>query len=60
VTWQDALATTVRQDWGRLVALLLAQFRRLDVVEDAPADAVEAGAAPGLATVFPSGRPRGS
>jgi RNA polymerase sigma-70 factor (ECF subfamily) len=44
VTPQDALAVTVRGEWGRLVALLLAQFRRLDLVEDALADAVEAGA----------------
>ncbi len=32
----------VRQEWGRLVSLLLAQFRRLDLVEDALGDAVEA------------------
>jgi RNA polymerase sigma-70 factor (ECF subfamily) len=32
----------VRQEWGRLVALLLSQFRRLDLVEDALGDAVEA------------------
>jgi RNA polymerase sigma-70 factor (ECF subfamily) len=31
----------VREEWGRLVALLLAQFRRLDLVEDALGDAVE-------------------
>lgn len=31
----------VRQEWGRLVALLLSQFRRLDLVEDALGDAVE-------------------
>ena len=31
----------MRQEWGRLVALLLAQFRRLDLVEDALGDAVE-------------------
>lgn len=36
-----ALATVVREEWGRLTSLLLAQFRRLDVVEDALADAVE-------------------
>lgn len=35
------LDDVVRQEWGRLVALLLAQFRRLDLVEDALADAVE-------------------
>ena len=32
----------MRQEWGRLVALLLSQFRRLDLVEDALGDAVEA------------------
>ncbi|KGN34221.1 ECF subfamily RNA polymerase sigma-24 subunit [Knoellia sinensis KCTC 19936] len=37
-----ALERVVREEWGRLVALLLAQFRRLDLVEDALADAVEA------------------
>ncbi|KGN36180.1 RNA polymerase sigma factor [Knoellia subterranea] len=36
------LERVVREEWGRLVALLLAQFRRLDLVEDALADAVEA------------------
>ena len=40
-TAQDVLAGTVREEWGRLVSLLLAQFRRLDLVEDALADAVE-------------------
>jgi len=44
VTPDEALAATVREEWGRLVALLLAQFRRLDLVEDALGDAVEAGA----------------
>jgi predicted RNA polymerase sigma factor len=39
---QDVLAEAVREEWGRLVALLLAQFRRLDLVEDALGDAVEA------------------
>ena len=32
----------MREEWRRLVALLLAQFRRLDLVEDALGDAVEA------------------
>ncbi|MEO5662120.1 MAG: DUF6596 domain-containing protein [Nocardioides sp.] len=40
----DVLATTVREEWGRLTALLLARFRRLDLVEDALGDAVEAAA----------------
>jgi predicted RNA polymerase sigma factor len=38
------LATTVREEWGHLVALLLARYRRLDLVEDALGDAVEAAA----------------
>ncbi len=40
----DALTEVVRGEWGRLVALLLGQFRRLDLVEDALGDAVEAAA----------------
>jgi predicted RNA polymerase sigma factor len=44
VTSDEILAGTVREEWGRLVSLLLAQFRRLDLVEDALADAVEAAA----------------
>ncbi len=36
------LEHVVRQDWARLVAMLLSQFRRLDLVEDALGDAVEA------------------
>ncbi|HEY9562754.1 MAG TPA: DUF6596 domain-containing protein, partial [Nocardioides sp.] len=38
------LDMTVRQQWGRLISLMLAQFRRLDLVEEALADAVEAAA----------------
>ena len=34
------LERVVREEWGRLVALLLAQFRRIDLVEDALGDAV--------------------
>ncbi|KGN41532.1 RNA polymerase sigma factor [Knoellia aerolata] len=34
------LERVVREEWGRLVAILLAQFRRLDLVEDALAEAV--------------------
>ena len=33
-----------RDQWGRLLALLAAQFRRLDLAEDALADAFEAAA----------------
>jgi RNA polymerase sigma-70 factor (ECF subfamily) len=39
-----ALEAVVREEWGRLVSLLLARFRRLDLVEDALGDAVEAAA----------------
>ncbi len=39
-----ALEAVVRGEWGRLTSLLLAQFRRLDLVEDALGDAVEAAA----------------
>ena len=39
-----ALATVVREEWGRVTSLFIAQFRRLDLVEDALADAVEAAA----------------
>ncbi|GAA4113546.1 RNA polymerase sigma factor [Knoellia locipacati] len=34
------LERVVREEWGRLVALLLAQFRRIDLVEDALGEAV--------------------
>ncbi len=44
VTSDEALAEVVREEWGRLTSLLLAQFRRLDLVEDALGDAVEAAA----------------
>ena len=40
----DTLDRVVREEWGRLVALLLARHRRLDLVEDALGDAVEAAA----------------
>jgi RNA polymerase sigma-70 factor (ECF subfamily) len=43
-TSDEALAAVVREEWGRLTSLRLAQFRRLDLVEDALADAVEAAA----------------
>lgn len=36
------LEATVREQWGRLTSLLLARHRRVDLVEDALADAVEA------------------
>ncbi|MEO7069332.1 MAG: DUF6596 domain-containing protein [Nostocoides sp.] len=40
----EVLARTMREEWGRIVALLLAQFRRLDLVEDAAAEAFAAAA----------------
>lgn len=40
----DALTPVVREEWGRLVALLLARYGRVDLVEDALGDAVEAAA----------------
>ncbi|GAB2780510.1 RNA polymerase sigma factor [Nocardioides salsibiostraticola] len=40
----DALETTCRDEWGRLLALLVAQYRRLDLAEDALGDAFEAAA----------------
>lgn len=39
------LERVVREEWGRLTALLLARYRRLDLVEDALGDAVTAAAA---------------
>ncbi len=41
---EAALESVVRGGWGRRTSLLLAQFRRLDLVEDALGDAVEAAA----------------
>jgi RNA polymerase sigma factor (sigma-70 family) len=40
----DALDRAVRDEWGRLLALLVARFRRLDLAEDGLADAFEAAA----------------
>lgn len=39
-----ALERAVREEWGRLTSLLLAQYRRIDLIEDALGDAVEAAA----------------
>ncbi|HET7069462.1 MAG TPA: sigma factor, partial [Nocardioides sp.] len=39
-----ALDAALRDQWGRLTALLVAQFRRLDLAEDGLADAFEAAA----------------
>ena len=44
MTVEEALAAVVRDDWGRLASILLSQFRRLDLVDDALGDAVEAAA----------------
>lgn len=41
---QAAVAATLRDEWGRLLALLVARFRRLDLAEDGLADAFEAAA----------------
>jgi RNA polymerase sigma factor (sigma-70 family) len=38
------LGTLWREEWGRLLALLVAQYQRLDLAEDALADAFEAAA----------------
>ncbi len=48
----------VREEWGRLVSLLLARSGRLDLVEDALGDAVEAAARQWDAEGMPS-NPRG-
>lgn len=40
----DPLDRVVRDEWGRLLALLVARFHRLDLAEDGLADAVEAAA----------------
>ena len=40
----DALTGVLRDEWGRLLALLVAQYRRLDLAEDGLADAFEAAA----------------
>ena len=37
----NPVETAVRDEWGRLLALLVAQYRRLDLAEDGLADAVE-------------------
>ncbi|MEP7090696.1 MAG: sigma factor, partial [Nocardioidaceae bacterium] len=41
---EAVLETVVREEWGRLTSMLLAQYRRLDLVEDAVGDVVEAAA----------------
>ena len=39
---EAALGTAQRDEWGRLLALLVARYRRLDLAEDGLADAFEA------------------
>ena len=39
-----ALEDALRDEWGRLLALLVAQYRRLDLAEDGLGDAFEAAA----------------
>jgi RNA polymerase sigma factor (sigma-70 family) len=52
----DVLELSFREDWGRLLALLVAQFRRLDLAEDGLADAF-ASAAEHWATEAPPANP---
>lgn len=40
----DPLDAVLRDEWGRLLALLVAQYRRLDLAEDGLGDAFEAAA----------------
>ncbi len=40
----EALEVAWREEWGRLLALLVARYRRLDLAEDGLADAFEAAA----------------
>jgi RNA polymerase sigma-70 factor (ECF subfamily) len=44
MTAEAGLETAWRDQWGRLTALLVAQYRRLDLAEDGLADAFEAAA----------------
>lgn len=43
-TGDAILEQVMREEWGRLTSLLLARYRRLDLVEDALGDAFEAAA----------------
>ena len=42
---QDAVSRAWREHWGRLLALLVSRYRRLDLAEDALGDAFERAAA---------------
>jgi predicted RNA polymerase sigma factor len=44
VTAAEALADAQRDEWGRLLALLVARYRRLDLAEDGLGDAFESAA----------------
>jgi predicted RNA polymerase sigma factor len=44
MTAAEALAAAQRDEWGRLVALLVARYRRLDLAEEGLADAFESAA----------------
>jgi RNA polymerase sigma-70 factor, ECF subfamily len=44
VTAEASLEAAYREHWGRLLALLVGQYRRLDLAEDALSDAFEAAA----------------
>lgn len=52
----DELSTTLRDEWGRLLALLVAQYRRLDLAEDGLADAFEAAVRTWPSTGVPDNR----
>lgn len=51
---EDRLERLLREEWGRLLALLVAWCRRLDLAEDGLADAVEAAAREWPATGAPA------
>ncbi|TYL51395.1 RNA polymerase subunit sigma-24 [Nocardioides sp. BGMRC 2183] len=51
---EDRLERLLREEWGRLLALLVAWCRRLDLAEDGLADAVEAAAREWPATDAPA------
>ncbi len=51
------LEIALRDEWGRLLALLVAQYRRLDLAEDGLADAFEAAARAWPATGAPDNPP---
>ncbi|WP_407318703.1 DUF6596 domain-containing protein [Isoptericola halotolerans] len=53
----ERLASALRDEWGRLLALLVAQLRSLDIAEEALADAFEAAARTWPAGGVPSNPP---